>query len=41
MDDIYENIENYDSNKKRKMLIIFDDMIADLLSNKKTYSNSN
>ena len=35
MGDIYKNIENYDPNKKRKILIIFDDMIADLLSNKK------
>ena len=33
MDDIYENIEEYNSNKKRKILIIVDDMIADMLSN--------
>ena len=25
MDDIYENIEEYNPNKKRKMLIVFDD----------------
>ena len=36
MDDIYENIEEYNPNKKRKILIVFDDMIADMLSNKKT-----
>ena len=36
MDDIYKNIEEYNSNKKRKILIVFDDMIADILSNKKT-----
>ena len=36
MDDIYKNIEEYNSNKKRKTLIVFDDMIADILSNKKT-----
>ena len=35
MDDIYKNIAEYKSNKKRKMLILFDDMIADMLSNKK------
>ena len=35
MDYIYKNIEEYDLNKKRKILIVFDDMIADMLSNKK------
>ena len=35
MDDIYQNIEEYNPNKKRKTLIVFDDMIADMLSNKK------
>ena len=35
MDDIYENIEEYNPNKKRKILIAFGDMIADMLSNKK------
>ena len=34
MDDIYKNIEEYNPNKKRKTLIIFDCMIADMLSNK-------
>ena len=34
MDDIYKNIEEYNSNKKRKIAIAFDDMIADMLSNK-------
>ena len=33
MDDIYKNIEKYNRNKKRKILIVFDDMIADMLSN--------
>ena len=32
--DIYKNIEEYNQNKKRKILIVFDDMIADMLSNK-------
>ena len=35
MVDICKNIENYNSNKKRKKIIVFDVMIADLLSNKK------
>ena len=35
MNSIYKNIEKYNSNKKRKILIVFDDMIADMLSNKK------
>ena len=35
MDDIYKNIEEYNPNKKRQILLVFDDMIADMLSNKK------
>ena len=35
MDDIYKNIEECNPNKKRKILTVFDDMIADMLSNKK------
>ena len=35
MDAIYKNIEEYNTNKNLKILIIFDDMIADMLSNKK------
>ena len=35
MDGIYKNIEEYKPNKKRKILIAFDDMIAHMLSNKK------
>ena len=34
MDDIYKNSEEYNPNKKRKILIVFDDMIADMLSYK-------
>ena len=30
MDDIYKNIEEYNPNKKRKILIVFDDMITDI-----------
>ena len=35
MDDIYKNIEEQNPNKKRKILIVFDDVIADILNNKK------
>ena len=34
MEDIYENSEEYNPNKKRKILIVFDDMIADMVSKK-------
>ena len=34
-DDIYKNIEQYNPNEKRKISIVFHDMIADMLSNKK------
>ena len=30
----YKNIEEYNPNKKRKILLVFDDMIADMLGNK-------
>ena len=33
MDDIYKNTEEYNPNKKRKILVVFDDMISDMLSN--------
>ena len=35
MDDVYENIDYYKTNSKRKILIAFDDMIADIMTNKK------
>ena len=35
MDDIYKNIEEHNPNKKRKILIILDDMIVDGFSKKK------
>ena len=34
-DNLYKNIEEHNPNKKRKILIEFDDMIADMLCNKK------
>ena len=33
MQDVYKNIEDYNKIKKRKVLIIFDDMIADMINN--------
>ena len=35
MDDIYKNIKEYNPNKKRRILIVFDDMITDMRRNKK------
>ena len=35
MEYIYDNIEEYSLNKKRKILILYDDIIADILSNEK------
>ena len=35
MDDIYKNIVEYNPSKKRKILIAFDDIIADIHSNEK------
>ena len=35
MDDVYENIDDYKPSTKRKILIVFGDMIADIMINKK------
>ena len=35
MDDVYDNIDDYNPSRKRKILIVFNDMIADFKSNKK------
>ena len=35
MDDGYENIHDYNSGRKRNIFIVFDDMIADIMTNKK------
>ena len=35
MDDVYENIDHYNLSRKRKILVAFDDMIADIMTNKK------
>ena len=33
-DDVYENINDYNPDRKRKILIVFDDMFADIMTNK-------
>ena len=35
MDDIYEDVDDYNPTRKRKVLIVLDDMIADIMTNKK------
>ena len=35
IDDVYENINDYNPRRKGKKLIVFDDMIADNMTNKK------
>ena len=35
MQDVYKNIEDYNPIKNRKLLIVFDDMIADMINNNK------
>ena len=35
MDNVYENINDYNPSRKRKFLIAFDEMIADIMTNKK------
>ena len=33
IDGVYENLEDYNSTKERRVLIVFDDMLADMESN--------
>ena len=35
MDNVYENIYDYNASRKRKILIVFGDIIADTITNKK------
>ena len=35
MDDVYNNTDDYNPTRKRKILIVFDDMVADIMTNKK------
>ena len=34
MQDVYKNIDEYNADKERKILIVFDGMIADMINNK-------
>ena len=38
MQDIYKNIDEYNEDKERKILIVLDDMIANMINNKKLNS---
>ena len=38
IDDVYNNIDYYNSKRKRKVLIVFDDVIADIMTNEKLQS---
>ena len=40
MDDVYNNINDCKPNRNRKILIVFDDMIANLMTNKKISSHN-
>ena len=35
MDDVYNKIDDYNPKRKRKVFIVFDDMIADIMTNKR------
>ena len=39
MQDVYKNIDDYNLDKENKIQIVFDDMIADMIDNKKLNSN--
>ena len=38
MHDVYKKIDDYNPDKEKKVLIVFDDMIADMIHNKKVNS---
>ena len=38
MHEVYKNIDEYNHDKEKKILIVFDDMIADMIHNKKLNS---
>ena len=39
IDDVYENLQDYNPTKKRRVLMVFDDIIADMELNKKLSPN--
>ena len=41
MQNVYKNIEEYNTDKEPKLLLVFDDMFADMINNKKTKLNNN
>ena len=41
MQDVYKNIDEYNVDKEQKILIVFNDMIADMINNKKAKFSSN
>ena len=41
MDDVYENIDDYNPSRKRKFLVVFDDMIAEIMTNNLNPSSKN
>ena len=41
MDNTYKNLEKCNLNRKLKILVIFDDMVSDMFSNKKLNSIAN
>ena len=36
MDDVYENIDEYNPSRKRKIQLVFDNMTADIMTNRKS-----
>ena len=40
MDNVYKNINDYNPIRKRKKIIVFDDMIADIMTNRKFSSHN-
>ena len=40
MDEVFKSINDYNPSIKRKVLIVFEDMVADIMSNKKISSNN-
>ena len=41
MQDVHKNIEDYNPRKNHKVLIVFDEMINDMINSKKIKSNCN
>ena len=39
MDDVYQNMADNNPSRKRKILIVFDDVIADIMSQKKNFKS--